>query len=356
MSAVLKPGTASTMKTRQRRRRRERRRDDRRLPPGHRCAEAERHRHDVRAAGHSDHRPDAQGAGRGHARHLVPPRAACRQRRRDRRLSDRQARHLPDGVGARLPQRPDRARQRDDQLLPDDPHQRLERARDRRPAAGRLRGDGPARDRQALCKAAYRVLHAEDIGIGIARAIRAAVSGRPGGVYLDLPAKLFAQAMDAEAGRRSLMKVVDPAPRQMPAPDAVQRALDLLKGAKRPLIVLGKGAAYARADAEIRALIEKTGIPYLPMSMAKGLLPDTHAQSAAATRSYVLRRGRRRRADRRAPQLAALARQGQDLGRRPKGFGRQVHPDRHLADRGRQQRADRGAAGRRHRLVRRRAA
>ena len=139
-----------------------------------------------------------------------------------------------------------------------------------------------------LCKAAFRVLHAEDIGVGIARAIRAALSGRPGGVYLDLPAKLFAQTMDAEAGRKSLIKVVDPAPRQIPAQDAVQRALELLKSAKRPLIVLGKGAAYAQADAEIRAFIERTGIPYLPMSMAKGLLPDTHQQSAAAARSYVL--------------------------------------------------------------------
>jgi oxalyl-CoA decarboxylase len=139
-----------------------------------------------------------------------------------------------------------------------------------------------------LCKAAFRVLHAQDIGIGIARAIRSALSGRPGGVYLDLPAKLFAQTTDAAAGKKSLIKVVDPAPRQIPGPEAVQRALDLLKGAKRPLIVLGKGAAYAQADADIRALIEKTGIPYLPMSMAKGLLPDTHVQSASATRSYVL--------------------------------------------------------------------
>ncbi|MGZ5033922.1 MAG: oxalyl-CoA decarboxylase [Usitatibacter sp.] len=139
-----------------------------------------------------------------------------------------------------------------------------------------------------LCKAAFRVLHAEDIGVGIARAIRAAVSGRPGGVYLDLPAKLFPQTVDAEAGRKSLIKVVDPAPRQIPAQDAVKRALDLLKGAKRPLIVLGKGAAYAQADADIRALVERTGIPYLPMSMAKGLLPDTHEQSASAARSYVL--------------------------------------------------------------------
>jgi len=139
-----------------------------------------------------------------------------------------------------------------------------------------------------LCKAAFRVLHAEDIGVGVARAIRAAVSGRPGGVYLDLPAKLFPQAIDAAAGRRSLIQVVDPAPRQIPAPDSVKRAMDVLKGAKRPLIILGKGAAYAQADADIRALVEKTGIPYLPMSMAKGLLPDTHEQSASAARSYVL--------------------------------------------------------------------
>jgi oxalyl-CoA decarboxylase len=139
-----------------------------------------------------------------------------------------------------------------------------------------------------LAKAAFRVLHAEDIGIGVARAIRAAVSGRPGGVYLDLPAKLFGQTMDAASGRRSLIKVVDAAPRQIPAPDAVQRALDLLRKATRPVIVLGKGAAYAQADADIRALVERTGIPYLPMSMAKGLLPDTHELSASAARSFVL--------------------------------------------------------------------
>src|SRR5438309_9840197 len=138
-----------------------------------------------------------------------------------------------------------------------------------------------------LAKAAFRVLHAEDIGIGLARAIRAAVSGRPGGVYLDLPAKLFAQTMDAEAGKNSLIKVVDPAPKQIPGADAVRRAVDLLKGAKKPLIVLGKGAAYAQVDTEIKSLIEKTGIPYLPMSMAKGLLPDRHEQSAAAARSYA---------------------------------------------------------------------
>ncbi|MCC6947158.1 MAG: oxalyl-CoA decarboxylase [Bradyrhizobiaceae bacterium] len=140
-----------------------------------------------------------------------------------------------------------------------------------------------------LCKAAFRVLHAQDIGIGVARAIRAAVSGRPGGVYLDLPAKLFSQVMDANAGAKSLVKVIDAAPAQIPAPEAVKRALDVLKSAKRPLIILGKGAAYAQADDAIRTLVERSGIPFLPMSMAKGLLPDTHPQCAGAARSLVLK-------------------------------------------------------------------
>src|SRR6188508_3119812 len=142
---------------------------------------------------------------------------------------------------------------------------------------------------KTMCKAAYRVLHAADIGVGFARAIRAAVSGRPGGVYLDLPAKLFGQVMNAEAGRKSLVKVIDPAPAQLPAPASIKRALDVLKAAKRPLIILGKGAAYAQADDAIKALVEKSGVPFLPMSMAKGLLPDTHPQCAGAARSTVLK-------------------------------------------------------------------
>ncbi len=140
-----------------------------------------------------------------------------------------------------------------------------------------------------LCKAAYRILHAADIGIGVARAIRAAVSGRPGGVYLDLPAKLFGQVMNAAAGKKSLVKVIDPAPAQIPSKESVKRALDILKSAKRPLIILGKGAAYAQADDAIKMFVEKSGAPFLPMSMAKGLLPDVHPLCAGAARSTVLK-------------------------------------------------------------------
>ena len=95
--------------------------------------------------------------------------------------------------------------------------------------------------------------------------------------------------MEAETGAKSLVQVIDPAPKQLPGPDAVTRALDVLKGAKRPLAIIGKGAAYAQEDETIRAFIEKSGIPYLPMSMAKGLLPDNHPQSAGAARSLVLK-------------------------------------------------------------------
>jgi oxalyl-CoA decarboxylase len=137
-------------------------------------------------------------------------------------------------------------------------------------------------------KAAYRVNRPQDIGIGLARAIRAAVSGRPGGVYLDLTAEVLASVLDAETAKKSLIKVVDAAPAQPPAPESVTRALDLLASAKRPLVLLGKGAAYAQADDEIRSFIETTGVPFLPMSMAKGLLPDNHPQSAAAARSYAI--------------------------------------------------------------------
>lgn len=139
-----------------------------------------------------------------------------------------------------------------------------------------------------FAKAAYRVNKPEDIGIGIARAIRTAVSGRPGGVYLDLTAEVLGAVLDAKAGQESLVRVVDPAPRQIPDSESIQRAIDLLASAKQPLIILGKGAAYAQADADIRSFIEKTGIPFIPMSMAKGLLPDDHPQSAAAARSLVL--------------------------------------------------------------------
>ncbi|CAM2753449.1 oxalyl-CoA decarboxylase [Mycobacterium intermedium] len=139
-------------------------------------------------------------------------------------------------------------------------------------------------------KAAYRIARVEDIGRGVARAIRTAISGRPGGVYLDIPGEVLGQTMEESAAAATIWRLVDPAPRQLPAPSAVERALDVLSQAQRPLIVLGKGAAYAQCDSTIREFVEQTGIPFLPMSMAKGLLPDSHPQSAAAARSLAISR------------------------------------------------------------------
>lgn len=154
------------------------------------------------------------------------------------------------------------------------------------------RGDYEELDQLAaatpFAKAAYRVDRAQDIGRAVARAIRTAVSGRPGGVYLDLPAAVLGEVIDAHVGTASLWRVTDPAPAQLPAPAAVDRAIELLAGAQRPLVILGKGAAYAQADAAIRQFVEGTGLPFLPMSMAKGLLPDSHPQSVVAARSLAL--------------------------------------------------------------------
>lgn len=155
------------------------------------------------------------------------------------------------------------------------------------------RGDYEEMDQLAVsrphAKAAYRILKAEDIGLGVARAFRAATTGRPGGVYLDIPGELLGQVMDEVEGRQSLRKVVDLNAASVPAPAAIERALDVLKAAKKPLMIIGKGAAYAQCDDKIRELVETLGIPYLPMSMAKGLLPDTHPQCASAARSLVLK-------------------------------------------------------------------
>ncbi|WP_455662632.1 oxalyl-CoA decarboxylase [Pradoshia sp.] len=141
---------------------------------------------------------------------------------------------------------------------------------------------------EPFVKAAYRINRPQDIAIGVARAIRAALSGRPGGVYLDLTTAMLSTTMDADEAQASLFTPIEPAPVQLPSPTAVERAMQLLATAKKPLIILGKGAAYAQAEEPLKAFVEQTGIPFLPMSMAKGLLPDDHPQCAAAARSLVL--------------------------------------------------------------------
>lgn len=137
-------------------------------------------------------------------------------------------------------------------------------------------------------KASYRINRPQDIGVGVARAIRAAMSGRPGGVYLDITTAMLSTTMDIQEAQNSLFAPIDPTPVQIPCSTAVKRALKLLSGATKPLVIIGKGAAYSRVEEQLKEFVEKTGIPFLPMSMAKGLLPDDHPQCAAAARSLVL--------------------------------------------------------------------
>lgn len=140
-----------------------------------------------------------------------------------------------------------------------------------------------------FCKAAYRVDRAQDMGLAVARAVRTALSGRPGEVYLDLPANTIGQQIevtdDSDAG---IYEVVDPAPKQAPSDEAINRAVEVIKGAKKPLIILGKGAAYAQSEKLVQKLVAETDIPFLPMSMAKGLISDEDKHSAAAARSLSL--------------------------------------------------------------------
>lgn len=139
-----------------------------------------------------------------------------------------------------------------------------------------------------LVKAAFRCSHAKDIPSAVARAYRAAVSGRPGGVYIDMTTPALAEVMDASEAEKLFYEPVDIYSPVAPNADAVKRAAELLVNAKRPAILLGKGAAYAQAEKQVKELVEKYNIPYLPMSMAKGLMPDNGPLSALSCRSDII--------------------------------------------------------------------
>ena len=139
-----------------------------------------------------------------------------------------------------------------------------------------------------LVKAAYRVNKVEDIPTAVVRAYRAAISGRPGGVYLDVTTPCLGEVIDRDKAEALFYKPVDLCPAMVPSAESVDRAVQLLASAKKPAILLGKGAAYAQIDDKIKAIIEKTGIPFYPMSMAKGLMPDNHPLSAISCRSQIM--------------------------------------------------------------------
>ena len=139
-----------------------------------------------------------------------------------------------------------------------------------------------------LVKAAFRCSKAEDIPSAVARAYRAAVSGRPGGVYIDMTTPALGQIMNRADAEKLLYQPVDIYSPVAPNEASVDRAVETIQSAKRPAILLGKGAAYAQVDDKIKTLVEKYNIPYLPMSMAKGLMPDAGPLSALSCRSTIM--------------------------------------------------------------------
>ncbi|WP_289859176.1 oxalyl-CoA decarboxylase [uncultured Muribaculum sp.] len=139
-----------------------------------------------------------------------------------------------------------------------------------------------------LVKAAYRVNKPEDIPTAVVRAYRAAISGRPGGAYLDITTPCLGAIMNMADAEKLFYKPVDLVPAMVPSEESVKRAVELISSAKKPVFLIGKGAAYAQVENKVKQLVESTGIPFYPMSMAKGLMPDNHPLSAISCRSTIM--------------------------------------------------------------------
>ncbi|KAI1952584.1 hypothetical protein LOZ57_000662 [Ophidiomyces ophidiicola] len=137
-------------------------------------------------------------------------------------------------------------------------------------------------------KAAIRPVSVDAARDAIRNAYRICWYGRPGATFIDLPADLIQGRSDIENVTPGSQEISSP---PLPAADPARifKVVQILKSAKSPLIIVGKGAAYARAEASIRELIERTGVPFLPTPMGKGVVPDSHALNASGARSVALK-------------------------------------------------------------------
>ena len=137
------------------------------------------------------------------------------------------------------------------------------------------------------CKYSQPIQHAERIPYYVSQAVRKSLYGRPGPVYLDFPDDIIrAQVQEDQI---EISNEVLEAPRPLAHPDAVEAALNTLESAERPLVVVGKGMAWARAEREAQKFIERTQLPFLATPMGKGVLDDDHSLSVGAARSTALR-------------------------------------------------------------------
>ncbi len=138
-----------------------------------------------------------------------------------------------------------------------------------------------------FCKYAHAVEHAWRVPFYVEQAVRHSIFGRPGAVYLDMPDDII-QA-EVEEGDAAAAALVPEPPRSVAPQEDVEAALDALESAERPLVVVGKGMAWSRAEDEVRAFVERTQLPFLASPMGKGVIDDNHPLSVGAARSHALR-------------------------------------------------------------------
>ncbi|KAL8816669.1 MAG: hypothetical protein Q9223_004359 [Gallowayella weberi] len=137
-------------------------------------------------------------------------------------------------------------------------------------------------------KLAVRPATLEAIPDAVQNAYRIAWYGRPGPSFVDLPADLI-QATDSSPADLKRVSLIPPPPKPSAEETILFKVAQLLKTAKSPLIVIGKGAAYARASDPINSFVTQSQIPFLPTPMGKGVLSDSHPLNAASARSTALR-------------------------------------------------------------------
>ncbi|KAI5077879.1 hypothetical protein GOP47_0007703 [Adiantum capillus-veneris] len=147
-------------------------------------------------------------------------------------------------------------------------------------------------------KYAAKAKTVKDIPSIVAKAVAAAVGGRPGGAYIDLPSDVLHEVISEEEAKKLLESLETFVPtwaqqshkvQELAAPlRDIEKAVSLLRTAQRPLLVFGKGAAYARAEGPLNDFIKVTRIPFLPTPMGKGLISDAHPLCAAAARSLAI--------------------------------------------------------------------
>jgi 2-hydroxyacyl-CoA lyase 1 len=135
-------------------------------------------------------------------------------------------------------------------------------------------------------KFAHAIEHVHRIPFYVEMAVRNAIYGRPGASYLDIADDIITGKVD-ESRVEEAARCPDP-PRTQAVPADVEKALDALRSAERPLVIIGKGMAYSRAEDEVRAFIERTKVPFLASPMGKGVMPDNHPLSVGAARSHAL--------------------------------------------------------------------